>query len=1374
MLKSVNGLAKGLRRSFSITKSYPALYGAFEKFKNSQDVSMSHQYQQMVNLLVFEANSQKRKSDILIDIQRMVLSENDFGIKLLKKYFESRKEVGYDEKILLTVLRNLGLYIQIMKNNQFTDDVLFSNLYSSEIFLSFMKDVRLCFTRNKVTNLYNIKHIFDSFRMLKYKDYELLEFIANKIYFDQFGEEYIEGTFERLERAEKIHIDELVMERIDDVLQSDKFKDFMDKILSAANFQPKRIQDIASVKDEQTKEFLSSLDSVKFGLQLYSKFFFKILDAISQLRSYYIRLQEEEKQAFIQQNPSLLLDFLEFEEQLITLGVIMPKDVLEKKESPEITEMVLEQFILENTSFADEFEQIFKSLNIDYYEDQTETYEELFEQTKYQRELDALKLLAALVEYTKIKTSCVDSEDNFNDSMFKEIVDPKNSEELQSYGKRLKTIMEENYRYIDISNLKLAEYYYGKPFTFIREFIQNYLDRYEIKENDFKLNLYKYILQEKIIMGKPDSALKNMILTGEMNEDRISELINNIKELDFDFLSKAFEMNKSNAFLGYLEEKVSNISIKTGFRLVVLQLLIFLKSDPKYNVNKETVDSIIKKFLCNENFDFFLNSYRKFLVPVNEDSRKALLILNYCLIEYNDYLKKNDLLETCKNTITFIRNNMEMDWELHKHRDPIYIQILEALSNHFNQKQHIAKACFSIKSSISSAFDPHFLFFNGDKLKAVYLLKTNKHEDKFSVQFNNSMIKLFYKNKFNIDIDIEYVEMRELFEDPEYFVTHNFELKKDGENILKKFEISNQSVLKTFELSLNAMLDGVELEGRVKGTFEELRVLLQRTLRVSENYSLVSQKGHQASLVQLSFILDLISNLITDKDIKERLTALRQELQAIQRQNNTDVVEEGPLSGVRLGITGNRENGYFSKAELQLLNYSLFQKSNYFLISSWESELRKNLNQLDYNEDEDNYTDTNFTTIQNCLIPNINGRRVATNSKFDLYWDYEAMGDQEESELGKQLNDVLKRESDSKINDVNRKRLSLLNLLYEFRTIENFDSFFKELLKLPFLDIYMEKADSDELPVGKGLYSNDDLIEFASSSHPVIDDYQKRIEGFKDIKKKITLYQELIKETLPLEYAKAKDSHTKELLYNFSKKAKADYISLLNQYNREFVERDQLFTGYEYKDMNNELIYDESEPLKQREMEDRPDYDLRAACINSVIKLRLLRQNQDNTLANTYRQRYADGSFLVKRELSFLSFDTTLGSVFTETDFAFFDTYLPHNQLREVKDLSLNDLLITLGMMIDSKSVNLLEMERYLNEHYQDKDKLDSEAKKSILDLFTTQVNNSIRFSHDFARRSIQHKTKQVKDKDLESFENVFGIQRSKLIRQKEERLILV
>ena len=57
--------------------------------------------------------------------------------------------------------------------------------------------------------------------------------------------------------------------------------------------------------------------------------------------------------------------------------------------------------------------------------------------------------------------------------MFKEIVDPKNSDELQSYGKRLKTIMEENYRYIDTSNLKLAEYYYDSE-DFVNA--KNYFD----------------------------------------------------------------------------------------------------------------------------------------------------------------------------------------------------------------------------------------------------------------------------------------------------------------------------------------------------------------------------------------------------------------------------------------------------------------------------------------------------------------------------------------------------------------------------------------------------------------------------------------------------------------------------------------------------------------------------------------------------------------------------------------------------------------------------------------------------------------------------------------------------------------------------------
>jgi hypothetical protein len=398
---------------------------------------------------------------------------------------------------------------------------------------------------------------------------------------------------------------------------------------------------------------------------------------------------------------------------------------------------------------------------------------------------------------------------------------------------------------------------------------------------------------------------------------------------------------------------------------------------------------------------------------------------------------------------------------------------------------------------------------------------------------------------------------------------------------------------------------------------------------------------------------------------------------------------------------------------------------------------------------------------------------VVSNSKFNLYWDYEVMGGQEESELGRQLNDVLQKENKNEISEANTKRLSLLNILYEFRTLDNFDSFFEELLRQPFLGHCLDKADQSKPAMSGSLFSNEDLIQFSSSSLPVIDDYQRRIEEFKDIRKKLGLYQELIKETLPLEYARVTDSHTKELIYNYSKKAKQDYVSLLNEYNRDFVERDQPFTGYEYKHMNNELIYDASEPLTQRDQQTKPQNDMRIASISNIIRLKLLSGSNSSKLAVAYANKLKDGTFLVNKELAIPSYDVTIGSLFTEADYAFFETYLPHSQLRDAKNLSVNDLLITLGMMVDSKRVSLLEMDKYMTEHYQGGSQLDSDSKAAVLSLFTTQIDNGTKFSHDFARRSVQQMTKQVKDQDLQTFEDVFCIIRIKVIRLDDTRLLL-
>ena len=1368
MLKRIGFLAKNGNRLFGLSKEFPALSKQLDSFRETQEVFNSKDYRQISKLFSLENQNYKRRSAFKRETVTMMLGEKNFGTRLLKKYFTERKEFGFDDKMLMEVIKRLSQYKDIMDNSSFADDVLFYNLFSSEIFLVLLKDVRLLCTRNFVSNTNTIKMILDSLRQLGYKDQELIELVCNKIYFEQFGCELVDGTFDDLERTEKINIDGLMNERLAVIMESDRFRHFSDRLLKATDFayvNPNQMERENS-DDKLADEFANSLNDVRNTLFNYKNRFFKILDAVCQLRDYYMKLQENEKQVFIKKNPSLLIDFLEFEEQLIELGIIMPKDVLDKKGSKEVTDMVLKAFLLENDVDIDEMEKMASLFEVKEEKKKFDSYDELLVQNRKQKTEDLLKLLISLVDYSKTRVSCIDSKDDYKDGKFDEFIDilEKNSK-TEGFNTKLKNMIDTNYRMIDEKQVKLAEHYYTKPFSYLRDFSFKFVNKLNTENLTTQSKFNIRILKEKLLI---DSEQFNDIVE-ESKEDFLSlvdpvSFLSSAKEVSYKEFKHFLNTRLDNSLMDFIKTNIENESVKIGYRLFLLQILFFIKTDQSFKQHHSQADKLFKHFLSESNLRYFLNTHRKFQVPVSGNAVKMMMFLRYAEKEYKEYIEENGLVDLMRQTTVFLRTTLNMDWHLQDIRDPVYFHILNGLNNFYEAEQRLARACFDLDGILSKNCSPQFLFIDGDKLKVVNLLKSDKKEGSFDVVYKNKITEYICEKEFGVKVNTADIEIKRFFEDKDYFLNHDFRIKNISKYVKDKMGVGGNDVVSVFGEEVVSVVDGCSVGKEAESALLDVKGKLVSVVNNARNIRVINNKDYNNCLVQISFLLDLVKSIVKEED-KGRIETLNNKLNTL-KQEKKEENKEISFRGKRLGLSGYKSNGFFARKELELLNYNLFRKDGYFVFEEWEEELKPYLSRLDFDNASDDYLYTNYSTLQNTLLPLVTGREIIKNNKINSYWDYSVVdNDNKENDLNSYMNSIVSKQKEQ-LSSQHKQKLATLNMLYEFRTVEDFNGFFAELVELPLWNYIFSKADKESLIDIDSIFTNNDLFNFENTTNNNIDNYKEKIEGLKDMKKKMGYYQKLITEDIPLEFANAKDEQTRDMLYNYSNKVKQDYIELMEEYNSDFVESYKTHGQTEYKDSKNELIFEEGEDELDTTLPTKPNHDIRLTRITDLIRFKILNsKNVVNSYTENYTRKIGTGEFLVNRNLPLLDYTVKISDVFGEEEYSFFDKYLPHGQIREIGDMAINDLLITISLMIDSRYVNLTEMTTFLNNHYTNNKTLTEEEKESILNLFDNRIDNSTKFAHDFARRKIQQNNNQLKDKDFEKFVKVFSLSRSGLNR---------
>lgn len=1379
MLRKARRILNIRRNQYSLFKKYPQLETQLQLYRESQQLINSDDYKQIQKLLRIEYAGIENKFNFEKEGRNLLLTEPDYISSIIDLYFKYRNKYGYSEKLIVSLLKLLFIHSRIHENWTSGTDIGMNTFYKSEKFLAILKDIRILATHNHLGN-YNVsKTVIDNLRGLRYKSFEIVKIFCNKIYYELFNEEYIPGTFDSIESFDKIHADGLIYERLDNILESDQFVGFMNRVINAVDFKDtKENYQETSENNGNIIQFEIAMNQVVKTVGNLQEKYLQLFDSICQMRDYYMKLKETEKFNFIKNNPQLYLDFLTLEEELIKAGVIMPKDVVDDKNSYETTELILEQIIIQNGYEEDYLGQLFKTFGKN--NDKKESYQQYMNESNLKERENIFRLIFTLTDYIAIRTPYSDLTDIYSNPRFNDIFErsiPKNYHE--DFVSKLHYFMDNKYRYVDMKSLSIANFYYTKPFIFLRDFFFKVLSRLDIENETPRAIFYINVINKKLMIPQDfKNNLDKQIENKLVNNEFVIDMISTFRYLNSNLIDKLSEKYLNNELLNFFESKINDYSIKFSYKILLVQYLALLKLNPKCNNYHKKIDKIIISFVKEENLEYCTNTERKYLIPLSEEKRSVMSILLFIKAEYSEAVEQKGLSDKLSNTLQFLYRNRNLDWEAGYYYDPVYVQVFNALQKNYSQESDLTSLCFNYKDELPQDIHPHFLFNNGDKLLGVYLNNPQDSKEEGTLYLKSKIVSHLFKKKFGIDIEIRNLEIEKCFKNPQYYVDGDFELDQNTKYIEEIMDRDRSN-------DINKITDHIYRISNNPKNFdhskkEALNILKFYTDKISktiDKFGLVDNKLKIECIVQLRFILNLLAKLSMSNEARTNLNTLSSSLSGLESTSENFNLQQSKYAfeGIRLGLSGYKSNSYFAKRGLEILNYRFFKNKNYFVISEWKDELNNVLGPLDYKINEKEYLVTNMSTLDKMLLPKVGGRNIIASEFFSLYWDYKSMGNSEEKGLSEEMERILKAQNKVSINDKQNYKISLLNMMYQFRTLDNFDQFFNKFFNLPFWNKFVEKINEANEGEIESVYSDTIVSNVLFQKNQPINIYKEKIEGIKDIKEKLNYYQKLINEIIPQEYANTIESYYKNSLYEYWNKIKEDYFELLHDYKTEFAEEFKTQHKTPFKDVINTLIYqhEESNSVNDQSTNNVHSKGAMLKVFNEILKLFLIKTSTSSDKINSLKAKYHEmigaQTFLEDIHVTDKLHHITIGELFNEEDYDFFNYYLSHASLKDVKNSSISDLLITLGLMIDKKVVEAYEVKFYVDNVYNVSGSRNDLYKTAIINLFDNRISNANRFAHDYAQNYLYQKSLGVNEDDKQKLEEILKIMRGKFKRQKKE-----
>ena len=1352
MFKVLKNVKINLKRYSSFKNTIPGFLKELKEYKTEEDIIKNNNYRIFESLYkqdkIFEENQESYEKFF----NENVITDVNLSANIIKEYFILRKKLGFNEKILSQCLdflvRHKNLRGDIMTTG---DDIMGQRFFESNLWKFLLKDINLLLHPKMELDSQSFLEILGNLRKLGYKDLDFVKQVFFKIE-NKLGIER-EGYDKNFNLE---FFEDILKEDNRNFLKDDKLKNYLASILNIKDRNYEKIENNEE-NNEKNNEELKILDNclneIGFFLEKINKQNLKLFDSIEKVRENYISLKEEQKSKILKKNPELLLDFLQIEDSLISTGLIMPKDLIDSENNKDTLDLVNKKIITESNLDPQVFDLLLK-IN----KKKKERYEisDLIKKGELNEKNNFFECLKELVFLSIEDIENYEYKNTYFNEIFRKFLKDEFSK-TEEFLKNKK--MREFDNYYSGKGEIVGIYYYTQVFNFLKTELPAFFEKINIDDLSLK-NLFGIIIKNKLLMNNCEDL--NINFENLKNEELLLILENYIFFKPEMLLKIANQ--KKDLLVNLIEDLFQSFTTKIETKISILNSLIFLNE--KFDFDNSLVSNLVLTFMNQENLLELNNTYR---ISINKkDYYYNFWKINQYMINEKINLEK---LEKKLLTKLLIKMDffMESDYDDRTSKDPIHYNLLKVLKKNLESDMKFDKFYFSgLRRNIPKFYYPHVLNVFNNEVFAIYLLRENENEDSNEIFLRENLIKKIFLREKSLEINFKYIKMSDFMKDKNYYQNYNFDINIGDDEIstiLNKLEINKKNELleeigylfKSENIRENLSL--LTVEYYVSKILEDINKMTLNNNFLYDKYN------------QLKFFLIIFQDLTKNENCQNILEKIDLKINLFKTEKNDKM--ELDFIGKRYGIQKieNLEN-YLQCKETEFLNYSLFKNTEYFIFDSWKKDF-ENLSTINLLEDW-KLTQTKYGLLKKTLIPCVKGREVTRFNNLSIFWNiFENQNvSLETKKIFENYDSIVENnENFNLLNGENKFKLSLLNMAYEFRGLNEYNNFFNDFFNLKFWEKIMKMKnkktknnffDLEEYQIlNKGLFERKSL-------------YKNNVEKIIEKRKELDYWQNLVEIEIPQKFSDSMGKEEKSKFKDIHSQAKVKYHDLLREYKNEITENRTIFSDVDFKDVINIVNYQNLEnenSENQKKIFNSLNVDnFQGNVVNNLLKNVLLYKkkfeisfnDEESKLFNDY-EKQIENTFLEK-SVDFKIFvgDEKIENIFEESDFKFFEKYFPSSELELFKNEKIINLFGILNLFFNEKISQNFEKELFIKTTLSKANQIsDSKiSEESIKNLFTKKFNNKEKFDLDKNENFNFQNTMKISKKEKEIYKEMLSIER--------------
>lgn len=596
-------------------------------------------------------------------------------------------------------------------------------------------------------------------------------------------------------------------------------------------------------------------------------------------------------------------------------------------------------------------------------------------------------------------------------------------------------------------NSAVPMFFYSYTYLVLRENLTTAMKTIQIEKLNFSMKVSLFAVLRFADMSD-ENLRKSILESGATDCDKqalFEVFLHAHKLLDAEVFQDVLQKLDCEFVVGQVSHQLQKTNIELERKADLLHFLTGLLV--LNHVPEEKYLGVCNSFMSRDFIESFTDFEKKILIPNDEVYTKlwsALSVYQVCALrgekEENGQNLSDALITKVLAGLELILNREQ---PVLNQRDPLLFAVKKSFYQEFVSKNWVKYQLFDTK--LPAQLQPAIIFEDGAQTKLLFLLQPGQREEDVSCLLTRELIKWIMAPARNNHTFL-FKPLSSFLRDPLFYVSFDFSMnlrKPEATAILKEF-VARGSELDKLEQKLAQLVQ--------KATFERKEVASHVGGLMSKVIAVVGTGSghHREALDQLaealfSWMQKIYAN---DSDQLHLLDALKEEYKQFSKAvvvNAAPAPNTLPFFGKRFGLEGVRQADKPRPNLFEFLNLDLLFNSEYVLFDSWRELLKTHASPLDFHETSETLT-TKFGQLKKVLLPSPHGRSQVKVSDFALFWE------QAGSEYTKSAN-FFKYEDmahgESRIGRI-PFQVCVLNLLYEFRLLDDHEDFLKRLFALPF------------------------------------------------------------------------------------------------------------------------------------------------------------------------------------------------------------------------------------------------------------------------------------------------------------------------------------